>query len=60
VGSDVPSPVSLSFYLHASLPATMLPVVMEMDSPSDTVSKPPMKCFLLLVALVAMFTAREQ
>ena len=48
-GSDVNSQLLLQH--GASLPLATLPTVIT-DSPSETVSKPPVRCSLLYVALV--------
>lgn len=39
---------------HACLPATMLPIMMFMDSLSETVNKSPNKCLPLYIILVMM------
>jgi hypothetical protein len=45
VDQDVSSQLLLQ--PHACLPAAVLPSMMAMGSASETVSKPPIKCFLL-------------
>lgn len=50
----------LLFQYHSCLPAATIPAMMTMDPPSATVSKPPIKCFLLKVPwLWCLFTQTE-
>lgn len=57
-GSDVSSQLLLQH--HAYLSVAMLPAKKVTDASSGTVKKPPMNCFLLLVALVIdLYTAIE-
>jgi hypothetical protein len=49
-GSDINS----QLLLRAGLPDNMLPVMMVKDSPSETSSKFPIKCFLLQITFLRM------
>ena len=49
-GSDISS--QLLLLCHAYLLAALFLAMVAMDPPSELVSKPPVKCFRLLVALV--------
>ena len=41
-------------------PAAVFPTIMVMDTPSETVNKPPIKSFLLLIALVMVSLHRNR